>query len=236
MTLPLRRVDRLRGRLSSTDLPDFIDLDQLTVRMSVADGVITRLRKRRRFPPPDRHFQSQELWWWPHVALWTRQRGGSIRSGPPPAVVPVVDLVGLREIATRLKVPVKVLQYWIGSGRFPAPDYRWSTTEAWLWETVDSWTRSEHRRPSDTPLWAHLKAKVATARSLVAQGSPTPRLRRLIEEVAAEEAALLGTSALSFRDLSDADFLDRFESIRTRLDELAVELGAADSPRPADNE
>ena len=229
MTLPLRRADRLLGD-PPVPRPDFVDLEQMTSRLATTTAAIARLRKRRRFPEPDRHFRTQELWWWPHVALWARQRGGSIRQERPRDVVPVVDLVGLSEIAQRLGVPVKVLQYWLGSGRFPAPDYRWSTTSAWIWESVEAWTGSQNRRRFETPLWSRLVADVREARLLVAEGRPTARLRKLLDEVAAEEKSVLGTSRLAMkRELSDAEFLAKFDAIRDRLDEIADVLAAVET-------
>ena len=235
MTVPLRRVDRLRGSPRRSDLPDFVDLEEMIARLSVTPDTIARLRNRRRFPEAHRHFHSQELWWWPHIALWTRQRGGSTRKPRPLDVIPVVDLVGLREIATRLEVPVRVVNYWKQSDRLPDPDYRWSESYAWIWETIVAWTEAANRRRSETPLWGRLLTKVAEARALVATGTPTIQLRRLIEEVAADEAALLGTSSLAYPELSNAEFLARFDAIRDRLDELAHELEAVEGGSPEES-
>ncbi|MBT8240571.1 MAG: hypothetical protein KJN63_05030, partial [Acidimicrobiia bacterium] len=218
MTLPLRRADRRSGTPRPIETPDFVDLTEMTSRLSVSSETIVGLRRRRRFPEPDRHFSGQEIWWWPHVALWARQRGRSLRKPPPTAVVPVVDLVGIEEVSGRIGVKGRVIRHWIDSGRFPTPDYQWSRAHAWLWETVDTWLGGQNRRRSETPLWSRLARDVADARKLVAEGRPTQRLRKLIEEVAREELSLLGTSTVQdepgLAELSDSEFLDRFDGIR----------------------
>jgi hypothetical protein len=106
-----------------------------------------------------------------------------------------------------------------------------------VWETVEDWSERRNERPSTTPLWSLLDAKVAEARRLMNTGVSSPRLRRLIEEVAADEVAVLGTSTLPVQPaLTDVDFLARFDAIRDRLDAMALELQAAHDSDTSDEE
>jgi len=207
-------------------VPDLVDLEQLTDRLSMEPGIIHTMRKRRLLPEPHLHVGSQELWWWPNVSLRSRQRGRSIGQPHRQDVMPDVDLVDVSEIAKRLGVPVRYLRFWASSGKLPEPDYHWSRTRAWLWETIDTWADGRGRR---------LVAGANKARDLVAEGVPTARLGKLIEEVAAEERHVLGTSRLSTEpDLSDAEFLARLDKIRARLEEIAIGLEDAKGTTPRD--
>ncbi len=79
-------------------------------------------------------------------------------------------------------------------------------------------------------MWTRFAAKLAEARSLLADDpvAELDRLKRVLEEMAAEESLLLGTQTVSEAtefDLAEgAAPLDRFDNLRDLLDDLPREL------------
>ena len=68
------------------------------------------------------------------------------------------DVVGLHEIAERLKVPVNTVRVWRARGVLPPEDYMLNKTPGWLWATIVAW----HKVPRPTGNPGH-KPKVPAA-------------------------------------------------------------------------
>jgi hypothetical protein len=84
--------------------------------------------------------EGHELWLWETVRQWGKQRSHFNRRGVTAVSTP--DLVDAAGIADRLGIEARTVENWLRTGAFPHPDYRWDTTQAWLWETVDEWSET----------------------------------------------------------------------------------------------
>jgi hypothetical protein len=122
----------------------------------VTEKQIRTMMRSGRFPRPHYRFGFDGVWHWPHISDWSRNQWflrSSRNRRHPQQPLPVVDLVTLEQIADRLSIPTPVLRVLCESGRFPDPDYRWPTGDAWLWETARAWGEDAVGNGSE-PKWS----------------------------------------------------------------------------------
>ncbi len=119
--------------------PDLVDRAALAARLGVSDATVSRWFRRSILPPRDLRVGAQDVWLWATVYEWAGERSRSIASFRSQDHFQLPDVVDLAEIVDRLKVPGRTAAIWLRSGLLPAPDYRWDTTDAWLWETIERW-------------------------------------------------------------------------------------------------
>ncbi|NNF09245.1 MAG: hypothetical protein HKN74_03065 [Acidimicrobiia bacterium] len=134
--------------------PDLVDTTQLIDRLDLSEPGLRGLQNRGTFPPPELHFRSRPIWWWDRVEHWKRQRRRTRRK-PFRLVLDPLDLVDATTAATRLGVRTRAIEGWLAEGHMIEPDYRWSHTTAWQWQTIEHWLGSargrEIRRPPEAP-------------------------------------------------------------------------------------
>jgi len=58
-----------------------------------------------------------------------------------------VDVVGAKEIAERLRVPVNTVHQWSKRGLLPPAAGTVSGLPAWAWQAIENWARSTGRLP-----------------------------------------------------------------------------------------
>lgn len=109
-------------------------------RLGVGPATMSRWHRRSVLPAPDLRIGTLDLWMWETVRQWGKQRSRFGKRPTQPAPTP--DIVDAAGVADRLAVDARTVENWICTGAFPRPDYRWGTTEAWLWETVEGWSRT----------------------------------------------------------------------------------------------
>jgi hypothetical protein len=128
-------------------------------------------------PDPDLRVGGHELWLWETVREWGKQRSRFSRRGVTAVSTPdIVDAVG---IADRLGIETRTLDNWLRTGAFPRPDYRWDTTDAWLWETVDEWSETRLAQvprvaPSGEASGPSLNRGVSSAPPVETKPTPPP--------------------------------------------------------------
>ncbi len=118
--------------------PDLVGRAELAERLGVNASTMSRWHRRSILPDPDLVLDGQELWLWDTVREWTRHRFTQRRA----VSVAVPDIVALADLADRLGMDGRTIDLWHKSGFLPEPDYRWESTEGWLWETIDRWSHS----------------------------------------------------------------------------------------------
>lgn len=126
--------------------PDLIDTTQLIDRLGLSESELRSLQVRGTFPPPELHFRSRPIWWWDRIEHWSRQRRRTRRK-PFQKNLPQLDLVDAATAATRLGLRPRAIEGRLADGHMIEPDYRWSHTIAWQWETIERWI--EEGRASD---------------------------------------------------------------------------------------
>ncbi|MBT8166681.1 MAG: hypothetical protein KJO97_14145 [Acidimicrobiia bacterium] len=147
--------------------PDLVGLAEISDRLGVAPATVSRWHRRSMLPDPDLRIGTLELWMWETVRQWGKQRSRFGRRTRQQVATP--DIVVTADIAGRLAVGARTVEIWMRTNAFPPPDYRWDTTEAWLWETVERWSQTSlPHLPQVSPRLA------ASGPSLQPTGSPPP--------------------------------------------------------------
>jgi hypothetical protein len=126
--------------------PDLVDQAALAERLGVPPTTASRWFRRAILPPPDLRVGSTDLWMWETVRDWAGKRSRSLRKPKPRRTAIPVEIVDLSALARRLGVPGRTAASWHRRGLLPEPDYRWETTDGWLWDTIDRWARSNAGR------------------------------------------------------------------------------------------
>lgn len=97
-------------------------------------------------PAPDLFLGEEPFWLWATVHEWAGEPSRSIRLRKPHKRALTADIVDLAGVADRLGVTVRSAAMWERSDLLPEPDYQWEKTRAWLWETIELWTRKKAGR------------------------------------------------------------------------------------------
>ena len=135
-----------RGRRIGRDMPDLVDEADIAARLGTSRRDLGRLRRRGVLPEPILHFKGHDIWSWETIERWARRSERSLRR--PDSKSPLIDLVGVDDIASRLGVQPRIAATWYATGALPDPDYRWEAGDAWMWDTIEKWTHGRGRAVS----------------------------------------------------------------------------------------
>ncbi len=129
-------------------VPDLVDQVEIASRLYVSLAWVVRMRKLRILPTPDLRFEGHDLWLWDQLETWARLPGRTLQEVPRQTRLPTIDLVSQADIARRMQVKLRMVAYWQQTRYFPIPNYRFTFGDAWLWDTIERWTRTNSLAPS----------------------------------------------------------------------------------------